>query len=398
MTAKRADVCIVGGGLMGVWSALFLRERGRSVVLIEKGRVGREASGVNFGNLRMQGRNPFEFPLSLRAHDLWERSEAIAGESCGFSGCGHAYLAFGEQDHPTLDRYGEEATAGGLAVERLDAAETRRRWPYFSDVVTGSLYSARDGIADPELAAPAIGRAAARRGAEIIEGLAVTAIEPTGSGHRVVTAGGPVVEAGVVVNAAGAWAAELAAAAGEPVPLFAAGPLTVETNPMAPTIGPSMLAVDGSVIFRQKPSGAIQSCAFPRLAADTRTGPGIVPPERALATLQRLAEVAPVLAGLRPERTWSGVEGYLPDMLPVLGWSATTAGLLHVFGFCGHGFQLAPGVGAVVADLIVDGRSETPITPYDIARFARGVTPDEKIFREFDPAQIAATTGAAHAR
>jgi sarcosine oxidase subunit beta len=92
---------------------------------------------------------------------------------------------------------------------------------------------------------------------------------------------------------------------------------------------------------------------------------------------------------MRVGRIWSGVEGYLPDMLPVIGWSRTTPGLLHAFGFSGHGFQLAPGVGAVVADLIVDGASKTPIESFSIKRFASDVVPDEKLWSEFDPELVA---------
>ena len=92
---------------------------------------------------------------------------------------------------------------------------------------------------------------------------------------------------------------------------------------------------------------------------------------------------------MRIGRVWSGVEGYLPDMLPVIGWSRTTPGLVHAFGFSGHGFQLAPGVGAVVADLIVDGASQTPIESFSIERFAGGVVPDEKLWSEFDSELVA---------
>jgi sarcosine oxidase subunit beta len=68
-------------------------------------------------------------------------------------------------------------------------------------------------------------------------------------------------------------------------------------------------------------------------------------------------------------RTWSGTEGYLPDRQPVIGASLTTPGLFHAFGFAGGGFQLGPGVGAVLADLVRLGASDTPIAPFSIARF-----------------------------
>jgi sarcosine oxidase subunit beta len=76
-------------------------------------------------------------------------------------------------------------------------------------------------------------------------------------------------------------------------------------------------------------------------------------------------------------------------MLPVIGWSGTTPGLLHAFGFSGHGFQLAPGIGAVVADLLVAAQSETPIEAFSIQCFAAGFVPDAKLWSEFDPELVA---------
>ena len=90
---NRSDVAIIGGGLMGAWTAFFLRRNDRSVALIEKGSVGEQSSGVNFGNIRLQGRHPSQFPLSLRSQALWEDIEALIGERCEFAPTGHLYLA-----------------------------------------------------------------------------------------------------------------------------------------------------------------------------------------------------------------------------------------------------------------------------------------------------------------
>ena len=97
MTSTSVDVAIIGGGLMGCFSAYFLRQRGRSVAVIEKGKACAAASAVNFGNLRLQGRNPAEFPLSLRAHAIWEDLARLTGEDCGVVACGHVYLAFARE-------------------------------------------------------------------------------------------------------------------------------------------------------------------------------------------------------------------------------------------------------------------------------------------------------------
>ena len=77
MSDRTSDVAIVGGGLIGVWTAFFLARRGQRVTLIEKGVVGAQSSGVNFGNLRLQGRFPGQYPLSLRSQALWEDFDAL---------------------------------------------------------------------------------------------------------------------------------------------------------------------------------------------------------------------------------------------------------------------------------------------------------------------------------
>src|SRR5437867_7294642 len=87
--AAAADVIIVGGGIMGASAAFFLRQRGRSVILLERGLVGQQASGVNFGNVRRQGRPLFQLPLANRARDIWGRLPALLGEDCEFVPAGH---------------------------------------------------------------------------------------------------------------------------------------------------------------------------------------------------------------------------------------------------------------------------------------------------------------------
>jgi sarcosine oxidase, subunit beta len=89
-----------------------------------------------------------------------------------------------------------------------------------------------------------------------------------------------------------------------------------------------------------------------------------------IAQLQELRRIAPALGQVHVLRTWSGVEGYMSDDIPIMGPSAKVSGLFYAFGFCGHGFQLGPGVGDVMAELIATGATTTPIEPFHIRRFA----------------------------
>ena len=385
MTTTRSDVCIVGGGLMGAWTALFLRRRGKSVVVLEKGSVGEQASGVNFGNVRLQGRHPRQYPLSLRSQAIWERLEEFVGESCEFSAKGHMYLALADSDVPKVEQYASEARVHGIVIDLLGGNEARRRWPWLGPLVRAASYSRRDATANPRLVGPAVARAAKAAGAAIHEGQLVSKIErASGGGFRVAAAGGLLVECAVLINAAGAWGAGLAERFGEKVPLFAAGPPQFVTEAMPYQVVPSVQAVDGSVIFRQVERGNVVVAGFPRGVSDPVANKAPVHPAKTVATMNRLAEVAPPLASAHVIRVWSGIEGYLPDMLPVIGPSATTPGLVHAFGFCGHGFQVSAGVGDSLAELIDTGTTETPLDAFSISRFSAGATIDEKIIKEFE--------------
>ncbi len=392
MTTLSVATAIIGGGLMGCWTALMLRRRDPThpVVVLEKGRVGAQASGVNFGNLRIQGRHPGQLPLALRAAEIWERLVEHVGEECEFEAGGHLYAARNDAaELAKIEKTAVEATRHGLAAEVLDARALAARWPWLSGFHAAS-WSARDAVANPRLVTPAVARAAAGLGAEIREGLCARAGLHTGGRFRISTDAGLEILADQLVNAAGAWATEVAGWFGEGAPIVAAGPPQFVTSAMPRFIHPSVQAVDGSVIFRQTRQGQVVVAGYPRGAADPVANRAPVDPCRTLAAMGHLLGAVPRLCGARLLRVWSGIEAYLPDMLPVIGASGTTPGLWHAFGFCGHGFQLGPGVGAVLADLVLDGRTSTPLDPFAITRFAAGTVREAEQFgREFDPRLLA---------
>ena len=187
-----------------------------------------------------------------------------------------------------------------------------------------------------------------------------------------------------LVTSSDASRREIAERFGETAPLFPAGPPQFVTEPFPYLIAPSIQAIDGSVIFRQIPRGNVILAGYPRTAADPQANRAPVPPAKTLAAMRALARVAPVLAQCHVIRVWSGIEAYLPDMIPVIGPSQTTAGLFHAFGFCGHGFQIGPGVGACLSEMILDGGTQTPLAPFGIGRFRSATQVSEKFRKEFD--------------
>ncbi|KAB2848529.1 MAG: FAD-binding oxidoreductase [Hyphomicrobiaceae bacterium] len=390
MSTREADICVIGAGLVGCFSALFLAQRGFHVILLDKGMAGREASGTSFGTLRMQGRHPAKFPLAVLSHAAWEQFTGLTGEQCGYQRSGHSYLALDSSENARIDQYAREAAEAGLNVEVLSGKAARRRWPLLSERVTRASWSPRDGISDPRLTGPAVARGAARQGATILENTAVTAIVPTNPGFRVETRAGVTLICDKIVNAAGAWSGQFARSLGEPVPMFPAGPPIVETE-ARPLLGiTSFLCIDGSIILRQHSDGRFWIASLSRQQADLVAGNATVPQERVASIMRRLAEICPSLAELKPVRAWSGVEGYLPDMMPVIGPSSTTPGVVHAFGMSCRGYQIAPGVGHVVAELVTKGRSAIAIDEFAISRFAGRVKTHKSLFPSLDPVTMQA--------
>src|SRR6187402_198118 len=129
MTADQADVIIVGGGLMGAATAFFLRRRGLSVILLERGLVGQQASGVNFGNVRRQGRFLPQLPLANRSLELWARLPQLIGEDIEFLRTGHLCIGYRTEDAEALESYRNAARDYDLELELLGRNTLRQRFP-----------------------------------------------------------------------------------------------------------------------------------------------------------------------------------------------------------------------------------------------------------------------------
>lgn len=377
MKARRADVIIVGGGIMGSATAFFLRQRGRSVILLERGLLGQQASGTNFGNVRRQGRFLPQLPLANRSLDIWRRLPELIGEDVEFLASGHIRVCYGQERVGMLEEYARAARTYGLDLELFAGPRMRARFPFLGAEVGAASYSALDGHANPRLAAPAFGRAAARNGAQIFENTEVTTIEKEGGDFLATAADGRAFRAPALLVAAGAWADKLCVQFGEPVDLVARGPQMGVTEPVPygvkTVVGVSSPRDEEILYFRQIPRGNIIFGGGGRGPAYPDLQRAYVMPKNTLNQLKQLQRVAPALANLHVIRVWSGVESYMPDDLPVMGPSARVSGLHYAFGFCGHGFQLGPGVGDVMAELIATGRSTTPIEPFLIDRFSKQV-------------------------
>ena len=370
MSAAKDRIIIIGGGIQGCATAYFLASRGQNVTLLEKDHIARHASGVNAGGVRRLGRDPVEIPLSLAAMDIWQSLQDHIGEHVdAFHRCFYLKLALDEAGKTLgIDRIAALQAVGYKHEVWLDDAEIRQRLPNLSCPTYGGILVEGDGWAVPWRIVQGFARAAVRYGARLVEDCRVLGLKRDSGGWQVTTSKGTF-EGDQVVNCAGAWAAGLANLAGEPAfPLSPYAPMLAVTD-RRPGILPAVMGVLGHTLsLKQLHTGQFVIGGGVRARADLEANRGELDIP-ALAASMHLAET--LFSDIRNAqiiRCWSGIEGYMPDNLPVIG-HGSQPGLVHGFGFSAHGFQLGPAVGEALADLVMEQQTRISLAPFSPTRF-----------------------------
>jgi sarcosine oxidase subunit beta len=363
---RHFDVAIVGGGLVGASAALALASKGMRVVLIERRYCGAQASGVNYGGVRCQGRSAEQLPLAMRARRIWDRLVEKIGIDGEFVVSGHLRLARSEADMEGLEAYAQVAAQHGLQLQLMSGEAFRRRYPWLGAAAVGGSLCMSDGHANPRLVSPAFARAARQAGALVRELTAVTGVEYDGK-RFMLHAGEETFAADWLINAAGAWGLALAERFGDTVPMKPIYPNMWVTEPLPPFLEHNLGVFGGGLYARQVERG---NCV---IGGGRGHGDGDFAQPSSDTTRAVMRDACALLPALRDAlliRSWSGVEGCTPDHNPVISASRKVPRLLHAFGFSGGGFLLAPGVGEVLADLVIDGATETPLDAFDVNRFS----------------------------
>ena len=415
---QQADAIVIGGGIIGCATALWLARAGMRPVLCEKGRIGGEQSGRNWGWIRRIGRDPAELPLARRAMELWRQMPRLAGTDPGFVPCGIAYLCRNEEE---LERrhlwLKANRDAAGEDIRLLSGRETAELFPGAAVSFTGALHAPHDGRAEPLTATRAIAEAAKRAGVILLENCAVRDITLQGGAiHGVQTERGEI-RTGTVVLAGGIWSRMLCDRLGLRLPQLGVINSVQYTAPLDGA--PETSAGEGDCAFRRTVEGGYaiahwrlsETIVTPQHLRFTRdflpalkeswkdlpprpTSPfqpwarsaswntdGKTPFEevrvldpppstrilrKALKALQR---DFPAFAKARIVRRQAGVIDVLPDVLPVIDSPAEVPGLVIATGFSGHGFGIGPAAGEAAAALAAGKSPLTDISAFTLARF-----------------------------
>jgi sarcosine oxidase subunit beta len=343
-------------------------------VVLEKDHVARHASGVNAGGVRTLGRDLAEVPLAVASLDLWHRIADLVDDPCGFESPGQVKVAEDEAGLATLrERVARLQALGFHHEELIGREELRGLVPAVGDHCVGAVVCRRDGAALPFRTTLAFKRKAQSLGVAFREGTCAGDLERRDGVWRVATQEG-CFEAPNVVNAAGAWAGRIAAKLGEPVPMEATALMLMITAPIAPFVKPVVGVVGRPLSFKQYANGTVMIGGGQRGRADLDTNLTVLDYPKLAFNARTAIDVFPRMRHAEIVRAWAGIEGMMADDIPVIGPSSTAEGLWHAFGFSAHGFELAPIVGSILADLVTQGRTRHPIGPFSIRRFKKSCT------------------------
>jgi glycine/D-amino acid oxidase-like deaminating enzyme len=416
----RTGVVIIGGGIIGVSTALFLAEKGHAVVLCEKGRIGGEQSSRNWGWCRTMGRDVGEIPLALESLRLWRAMNERTGRDTGYRQAGIMYLCENEQEIADQEAWLEQARQYQVDARLLRGGELDDAMPGAGTGFVAGMHTPSDGRAEPAMAAPAIAEAARAHGAVILTGCAVRGIDlQAGRIAGVVTEKGRIACEAVVL-AGGAWSRLFCGNAGVDFPQLKVLASVFRTKPL--TGAPEMTAAGAVFAFRKRLDGGysiarrnantaeitpdhfrLLSDFLPRLRAsrneirlrfgrqfwdelltrrhwslDEATPFEAVrvldpePKQRILAEARSvLSRAFPAFAGMEVAQSWGGMIDSTPDAVPVIDRVARIPGFFIATGFSGHGFGIGPGAGRLMADLVDGGTPVVDPTPFRLDRFAR---------------------------
>ena len=367
MKDKRADTIVIGGGITGSSIALRLAEKGQKVILLDKGRVGEEASGRNGGGVRQQARNLAELPLAMAAIDIWKNMGDELDCDVGYRASGNVIIARDEAHLDRLRTAQQNEAAMGLAVEMIGPEKIRSLVPSISDETTllGGKFCLTDGTANPLLVVKAICRAAARKGVRIIPQEPVQRLKTEGCRVTAAVAGKTEYQAQTFVNAAGPWARGLCNTMDLDYPATNITARLLITEPL-PRIVDQFVIFQG-MYFRQALEGNIHIGTAGHIY--TEVFDKSVPFSDFVDVGRWVAQLVPMIRRANLIRALGGVIQYTPDAIPILDKAPGYDNLFLTAGFSGHGFCLGPIVGKLISEWIVDGRSSMDLGSFGWDRF-----------------------------
>jgi len=356
---EKAQVVIIGSGIIGAVIAYYLTRKGISDVLVlEQGEIGSQGATIAcLGGLRTQFSTAVNIRFSLISRKVYQRFKKDFGVDPGFKPYGYLFLATTPKQWKILKNTSRLMTVLDVPVESLTSQEVFRRWPFIRvDDLSGGSYTKEDGFYSPIEILQTYVKKARQGGTVFMEKVEVTGISI--ENNRVVclqTKDGHKIKADSVVNAAGPWAGRVASMAGLNLPV---GPLKrhlffTDTFYEIPDIFPMVIDVDSGWYMKREGRGLILGGPTGEKSLSQH-----VDFDAEEWTAEKSIQRIPALERAKIIRGWVGHYEMTPDHHAVIGTFPELRNFICAAGFSGHGFQHAPATGMIVAEIIATGKTE----------------------------------------
>lgn len=379
----RAQIVIIGGGVIGTSVAYHLTKLGRTdVVLLEQGQLSCGTTWHAAGLVGQLRASESGTRLVQYSTQLYAELEAETGLSAGYKRCGGVTVARTEDRMTQLRRTAANAAAYDLDCELLTPAEAYERYPIIrTDDLVGGIWLPADGKANPTDLTMALAKGARQRGATVVEHVRVLDVLTDGPRVRGVRTDAGDIEAEIVVNCAGQWAKAIGAMAGVNVPLYSAEHFYVVTEAIDgvhPDL-PILRDPDGYTYFKEEVGGLVIGGFEPE--AKPWVAPDAIPYpfefqlldedwEHFSVLMDSALQRIPALEHTGCKKLYNGPESFTPDNQFILGEAPECANFFVAAGFNSVGIASAGGAGRALAEWIVNGSPTTDLTGVDIRRFA----------------------------
>jgi sarcosine oxidase subunit beta len=369
---EKADIVIIGGGVMGCAIAYNLAREGLKPVVIEKSDIGGEASGANGGGVRQSARNLKEMPLAIESIQIYGQLHEELGMDVEYVRKGNLRLCTSEEELDTMRTSVENQKAANLELEMLDRKQVLDINPHIGEKVLGASYCPTDGHVNPFLVTYAFFQKAKSLGARIFTHEEVKDIRLQKNKVSAVITDKQIFETDLVVNAAGVAGRNVANMVGLDLPMRPVFSEAMITEPYPPLFQQMIGHARGLFYGRQTVHGSFFWGGFVGTEQFIhREGKPLfhfIGP----AISSMVIDFFPILKGINVIRTWSGLIAQMSDAIPVLGFTEEVPGFVFATGFSGHGFGLAPIIGRLMSELIMDCQPSIPISDFCFGRFSKG--------------------------
>ena len=369
------DVIIIGAGITGCAAAFELSKSNLKIEVIEKYKPGSMASGWTLAGVRQSGRHHAEMPLAKYSVRKWPNLEEILGNSTGYTQKGNLRLARNEKEEKIIRSLVSEQKKAGLDITYLrENKDVQEIAPALSDKILAASFCPTDGHAEPIKTVNAYKKAAERNGVTFSTHEEVLKINVKYNGVRSVSTSKRIVNTQTCILANGIHCNSLLKDLGQKIPLEVPIVTVIQTEKTAKILEPVIGVANANLAMRQELNGSFRmTSGFQKwtgnLKEKYRRPYAATSLEKMHFTIERSIEIIPNLRQCSVKSFWGGLIDLTPDALPVIDQIKEYDGLIVASGFSGHGFGIAPAIGAILADLTMKKTPRLPIDPFSLYRF-----------------------------